>query len=528
MIVRNSFRLEGHHPITRVGRVHVPEQGFVLIPDTRYNILERHTFIPGKLNDVPKGNRIMDRLVAGLAKSLEDAGIDDQMRKGGRPTRKEQRSTSPRAGAAISSVDLVREQRGEEGATRKKASKGASGDPLDVDSGGSEQPAPKGKEEASVKTRKTAGNKKVSEPVSESESESESDTTHTLRSARRKVTPEQRKKLTEMSKSTCSDRIKERNAAFAAADEVSRKREAKLLKRKKAEAKIAAVAARKTPAPAAALRKNDKNVKAPPATKKAATSLDPSAAKSKTRIGGDAAPGTKKPAERAAPAAANLDSSKNDQASKDPVSASQPNKSGREEKKTHPCFNDTRPGLRVNRLTASEKSFLKKLLAKQNGVESGDSERHVDESVDDLEDARAEPHGDLESDDSQGAGDSKADEASLKVMREWRAALYRLRNTQIECVNAAITTIQNDSKDGEGNVVKALVGNPMPTAKRWLLQLAAVDVCHEDTCCPETKFLKNAFKVRPIEADDTEEPVASAEPKSAQRKGGKTKPKRSK
>ncbi|CAM9931884.1 unnamed protein product [Ectocarpus sp. 12 AP-2014] len=253
----------------------------------------------------------MDRPVAGLVTSLEDAGIDDQMRKGGRPTRKGQWSMSPRADAAGSLVDLVREQRVEEGATRKKASKGASGDPLDVHSGGSEQPAPKGKKKASVKTRKTggkkqapatkkiAGKKKVFEPVSESESESESDTTHTLRSARRKVTPEQRKKLTEMSKSTNPDRIKERNASFATADKVSRKTEAKLLERKKAEAKSAAVTARKaTPAPTAALRNNDKNVKA--------------------------APGTKKPAERVPPSAANLDSSKNDQ---------------------------------VNRLTASEKSF---------------------------------------------------------------------------------------------------------------------------------------------------------------------------
>ncbi|CAM9803789.1 unnamed protein product, partial [Ectocarpus sp. 13 AM-2016] len=105
--------------------------------------------------------------------------------------------------------------------------------------------------------------------------------------------------------------------------------------RKKAEVKSAAVAARKVRAPAltAALRSNDKNVKAPPGTKKAAATLDPSAAKSKTSLI-KAAPGTKKPAERAAPAAANLDSSKNDQASKDPVSASPPNKSGREEKKT--------------------------------------------------------------------------------------------------------------------------------------------------------------------------------------------------
>ncbi|CAN0266800.1 unnamed protein product [Ectocarpus sp. 12 AP-2014] len=492
MIVRNSFRLEGHHPITRVGRVHVPEQGFVLIPDTRYNILERHGFIPGKLEDVPKGNRIMDRLVAGLVKRLEDAGIDDQMRKGGRPTRKGQRSTSPGAGAAGSPVDLVREQRGEEGATRKKAFKGASGDPLDVDSGGSEQAAPKGKKKASAntrktggkkkppaKTKKTAGKKKMSEP--ESDSKSESETTTRCISAKRKMTPEQRKKLTEMSQSTCPDRIKERNAAFAAADEVSRKREAKLLKRKKAEAKSAAVAARK----------------------KAAATLDPSAGKSKTSLN-KAAPGTKKPVERAAPAAANLDSSKNDQAGEDPVSTSPPNKSKSEQNKTRDDTTST------------------------NGLESGDSEEDVDESVDDLEDARAEPHGDLESDDSQGAGDSKADEASLKVMREWRAALYRLRNTRIEGVNAAITTIQNDSKDGDGNVVKALVRNPMLTAKRWLVQLAAVDVCHDDTCCPETKLLKDAFKTHPIEAGDTEEPVASAKPKSAKRKGGKTKRKRSK
>ncbi|CAN0359863.1 unnamed protein product [Ectocarpus sp. 12 AP-2014] len=57
MIVRNSFRLESHHPITRVGRVHVPDQGFVLIPDTRYNRLNRYTFIPGKLEDIPKTSR---------------------------------------------------------------------------------------------------------------------------------------------------------------------------------------------------------------------------------------------------------------------------------------------------------------------------------------------------------------------------------------------------------------------------------------------------------------------------------------
>ncbi|CAN0421375.1 unnamed protein product, partial [Ectocarpus sp. 12 AP-2014] len=416
-IVRNSFRLDGHHPITRVGRVHVPEQGFVLIPDARYNQLDRYTFISGKLEDVPKGNRIMDQLVAGLVNSLEDAGIDDQTRKGGRLTRKGQRSTSPRASAAGSPVDLLREQRGKERATRKKASKGALGDPLDVDSGWSEQPAPEGKKKASVKTRKAGGKKKApktkktdgKKKVSESESESESDTTHTLRSARRKVTPEQRKKLTEMSKSTCPDRIKERNAAFAAANEVSRKREAKLLKRKKAEVNSAAVAARKarrrpseTPAPTAALRSNDKNVKAPPGTKKAAATLDPSAAKSKTSLI-KAAPGTKKPAERAAPAAANLDSSKNDQASKDPVSASPPSKSGREEKKTRDDTTST----------------------------SGDSEDDDDESVDDLEDARVEPHGDLESDDSQGAGDGKANEASLKVRREWRAALYRLRTPEL-------------------------------------------------------------------------------------------------
>ncbi|CAM9884752.1 unnamed protein product, partial [Ectocarpus sp. 12 AP-2014] len=107
-------------------------------------------------------------------------------------------------------------------------------------------------------------------------------------------------------------------------------------------------------------------------------------------------------------------------------------------------------------------------------------------------------------------------------------ALYRLRNTLIEGVNAAITTIQNDSKDGDGNVVKALVGNPMPKARRWLLQLAAVDVCHDETCCPETKLLKDAFKTHPVKADATEEPVATAKPKSVKRKGGKTKRERSK
>ncbi|CAN0553024.1 unnamed protein product, partial [Ectocarpus sp. 12 AP-2014] len=60
---------------------------------------------------------------------------------------------------------------------------------------------------------------------------------------------------------------------------------------------------------------------------------------------------------------------------------------------TDPCRNVTRPGLQVNRLSASEKSFLNKLLAKQNWLESGDSEEDVDEFLDDLEDARAEPHG---------------------------------------------------------------------------------------------------------------------------------------
>ncbi|CAM9884681.1 unnamed protein product, partial [Ectocarpus sp. 12 AP-2014] len=85
---------------------------------------------------------------------VDPSTLPDKQRKGGRPTRWGQRSTSPRAGAAGSLIDLVREQRGEEGATRKKASMGASGDLLDVDSGGSEQPAPKGKKKASVKTRK--------------------------------------------------------------------------------------------------------------------------------------------------------------------------------------------------------------------------------------------------------------------------------------------------------------------------------------------------------------------------------------
>ncbi|CAN0301668.1 unnamed protein product [Ectocarpus sp. 6 AP-2014] len=523
MIVRYSLRLEGHDPMTRVGRVHVPEQGFVLIPDTRYNRLDRYTFIPGKLEDVPKGNRIMDRLVAGFVKSLEDAGIDDQMRKGDRPTRKGQRSTPPGAGAVGSTVDLGTEQRGEKGPMRKKASKGASVDPLDVDSGASEQSAPKGRQKASVKTREAGGKKKAPAKVKKtagkekvSESESESDTTHTIRSARRKMTPEQRKQLTEISKSTCPDRMKERNAALAAADEVSRKREAKLLKRKKGEAKSAAVAARKgTPAPTAALHKNDKNVKAPPCTKKPAATLDPPAAKKKKSLN-EAGLGNKQPAVRAAPAAASLDPCKNDQA---------------------------------NRLTASESSFLKKLLAKQHGTESGDSEEDDDESVDHLQDARSEPQDDLENDDSQGAGDGEADEgedrpldhfracvaaalpwkkASLKVMREWRAALHRLRLTRIEGVNASITTIQNDSKDRDGNVVKALVGNPMPTAKRWLLQLAAVDVCHDDTCCPETKLLKDAVKTHAIKAGDTETPVASGKPTSAKGKDGKTKPKRSK
>ncbi|CAN0289850.1 unnamed protein product [Ectocarpus sp. 6 AP-2014] len=440
----------------------------------------------------------MDRLVAGFVKSLEDGGIDDQMRKGDRPTRKGQRSTPPGAGAVGYTVDLGTEQRGEKGPMRKKASKGASGDLLDVDSGASEQSAPKGRQKASVKTRKTGGKKKAHAKVKKtagkkkvSESESESDTTHTIRSARRKMTPEERKQLTEISKSTCPDRMKERNAALAAADEVSRKREAKLLKRKKDEAKSAAVAARKgTPAPTAALPKNDKNVKA--------------------------GPGNKQPAVRAAPAAASLDPCKNDQA---------------------------------NRLTASESSFLKKLLAKQHGVESGDSEEDDDESVDHLQDARSEPQDDLENDDSQGAGDGEADEgedrpldhfracvaaalpwkkASLKVMREWRAALHRLRLTRIEGVNASITAIQNDSKDRDGNVVKALVGNPMPTAKRWLLQLAAVDVCHDDTCCPETKLLKDAIKTHPIKAGATETPDASGKPTSAKGKDGKSKPKRSK
>ncbi|CAN0548819.1 unnamed protein product, partial [Ectocarpus sp. 12 AP-2014] len=77
----------------------------------------------------------------------------------------------------------------------------------------------------------------------------------------------------------------------------------------------------------------------------------------------------------------------------------------------------------VNRLSASEKSFLKKLLAKKNGLEAGDSEEDVDEYVDDLEDARAEPYGDLESDDSQGAGDSKADEGGDPPLDHFRACV---------------------------------------------------------------------------------------------------------
>ncbi|CAM9419245.1 unnamed protein product [Ectocarpus sp. 13 AM-2016] len=83
-------------------------------------------------------------------------------------------------------------------------------------------------------------------------------------------------------------------------------------------------------------------------------------------------------------------------------------------------------------------------------------------------------------------------------------------------------------RTGTANLVKTLVGNPMPTANRWLLQLAAVDVFHDDTCCPETKLLKDAIKTHPIDADATEEPVAGAKPKSAMREGGKTKRTRSK
>ncbi|CAN0361755.1 unnamed protein product [Ectocarpus sp. 6 AP-2014] len=485
MIVRYSFRLEGHDPITRVGRVHVPEQGFVLIPDTRYNRLDRYTFIPGKLEDVPKGNRIMDRLVAGFVKSLEDAGIDDQMRKGDRPTRTGQRSTPPGAGAVGYTVDLGTEQRGEKGPMRKKASKGASGDPLDVDSGASEQSAPKGRQKASVKTRKAGGKKKAHAKVKKtagkekvSESESESDTTHTIRSARRKMTPEKRKQLTEISKSTCPDRMKERNAALAAADEVSRKREAKLLKRKKDEAKSAAVAARKgTPAPTAALPKNDKNVKA--------------------------GPDNKQPAVRAAPAAASLDPCKNDQA---------------------------------NRLTASESSFLKKLLAKQHGTESGDSEEDDDESVDHLQDARSEPQDDLENDDSQGAGDGEADEGEDRpldhfracVMREWRAALHRLRLTRIEGVNASITAIQNDSKDRDGNVVKALVGEPHADGQKVAPSACGSGCLPRRHLLPRNKAPQGCHQDAPHQGGSYGDPRRWRQAHQRKGKDGKSKPKRSK
>ncbi|CAN0573672.1 unnamed protein product, partial [Ectocarpus sp. 12 AP-2014] len=44
-------------------------------------------------------------------------------------------------------------------------------------------------------------------------------------------------------------------------------------------------------------------------------------------------------------------------------------------------------------------------------------------SVDDLEGARAEPYGDLESDDSQGAGDSKADEGGDPPLDHFRACV---------------------------------------------------------------------------------------------------------
>ncbi|CAN0003583.1 unnamed protein product [Ectocarpus sp. 6 AP-2014] len=126
---------------------------------------------------------------------------------------------------------------------------------------------------------------------------------------------------------------------------------------------------------------------APPGTKKPAATLDPPAAKRKKSLN-KAGPGNKQPAGRAAPAASNLDPCKNDQASKDPVSASPSNKSGREEKKTR---DDTTPA---------------------DGVEEDD-----DESVDDLQDARSEPHDDLENDDSQGAGDGEADKGDAGMAR---------------------------------------------------------------------------------------------------------------
>ncbi|CAN0322030.1 unnamed protein product, partial [Ectocarpus sp. 6 AP-2014] len=156
--------------------------------------------------------------------------------------------------------------------------------------------------------------------------------------------------------------------------------EVKLLKRKKGEAKSAAVAPRKeAPAPTAALHKNDKNVKAPPGTKKPAATLDPPAAKRKKSLKKILGEINKQPAGRGAPAASNLDPCKNDQASKDPVSASPSNKSGREEKKTR---DDTTPA---------------------DGVEEDD-----DESVDDLQDARSEPH---------GAGHGEADEGDAEMAR---------------------------------------------------------------------------------------------------------------
>ncbi|CAM9624389.1 unnamed protein product [Ectocarpus sp. 4 AP-2014] len=123
---------------------------------------------------------------------------------------------------------------------------------------------------------------------------------------------------------------------------------------------------------------------APPGTKRPAATLDPSAAKSKKSLNKDnlpcrslllvfvvpAAPGTNKPTERAAPAAVNLDPSPNDQVTpRDYLRILCPSKkSGREEKKTR---GDTI--LQANRLPASEKSYLKKILATQNEVESRDS-----------------------------------------------------------------------------------------------------------------------------------------------------------
>ncbi|CAM9916668.1 unnamed protein product [Ectocarpus sp. 8 AP-2014] len=73
------YILEDHQTIYRLGRVFDPQHGFRLVPDCRYNVLERHNFVPGHLEGVPKEDGVMGRLLAGFVKTVEEEGMGDQI-----------------------------------------------------------------------------------------------------------------------------------------------------------------------------------------------------------------------------------------------------------------------------------------------------------------------------------------------------------------------------------------------------------------------------------------------------------------